>query len=138
MCVDKPNIQTWSVARLAFLHKLQWVDSLRNFESDGKIIDFGLQKKWLISIGQVGPPKMVAKRLKMTVNKERDKQFIPLKTGYFICNFVHFLQFALISGEVTMKLSGLETRDCADHETNLQSGYSPTNGFIILTNVPVT
>lgn len=77
----------------------------------------------------MGPPKMLAKRLKMTVNRERVKQFIPLKTGYFFYNFVHFLQFALFSGKMAIKLSGLETWDCADHENNLQNGYSPINGL---------
>lgn len=69
---------------------------------------------------------------------EKGQTIYTFKNWLFFCNFVHFLQFALISGKMTIKLSGLETRDCADHETNLQSGYSPTNGFIILTNVPVT
>lgn len=72
MCVDKPNIQTcWSLARLAFLHKLQWVDSLRNFESEDNRFWFG---KKMININWPGGT---------AENKERDKQFRPLKTGYF-------------------------------------------------------
>lgn len=66
----------------------------------------------------------------MTVNRERAKLFILLVIFLKFCQF--FFHFAVISGKMGIRLWGLKTRDCGDHETNLH------NGVNILPSVPET